>query len=69
MLAFLTDKNGNADIAVVPATGGEPRILTTSTADDFAFVWSPDGRTIVYVSEQGDGKLVTVSVAELLGGN
>jgi dipeptidyl aminopeptidase/acylaminoacyl peptidase len=41
---------GLSDIWLVPARGGEPRRLTTNPASDTTPRWSPDGRTIAFVS-------------------
>ncbi len=41
---------GSSDIWIVPAKGGEPRRLTTSPASDTTPRWSPDGRTIAFIS-------------------
>ncbi len=47
------DKDANrgaSDIWLVPARGGEPRRLTSSPAADMNPRWSPDGRTIAFIS-------------------
>jgi len=41
---------GASDIWLVPARGGEPRRLTSSPASDSNPRWSPDGRTIAFIS-------------------
>jgi dipeptidyl aminopeptidase/acylaminoacyl peptidase len=41
---------GSSDIWLVPARGGEPRRLTSSPAADMNPRWSPDGRTIAFIS-------------------
>jgi dipeptidyl aminopeptidase/acylaminoacyl peptidase len=41
---------GASDIWVVPSRGGEPKRLTTSPASDSQPRWSPDGRTIAFMS-------------------
>jgi dipeptidyl aminopeptidase/acylaminoacyl peptidase len=41
---------GLSDIWIVPARGGEPRRLTSSPAADMNPRWSPDGRTIAFIS-------------------
>jgi len=41
---------GSSDIWLVPARGGEPRRLTTNPAADMNPRWSPDGRTIAFIS-------------------
>jgi dipeptidyl aminopeptidase/acylaminoacyl peptidase len=44
-----TDKS-NADLYLIPYAGGEPKRLTTSTGADNHPRWSPDGKTISFVS-------------------
>ena len=49
------DRNANrgaSDIWLVPARGGEPRRLTSSPAADMNPRWSPDGRTIAFISSR-----------------
>ena len=41
---------GASDIWLVPARGGEPRRLTSSPAADMNPRWSPDSRTIAFIS-------------------
>lgn len=40
------------DIFIAPAMGGDARRVTDSLARDYDFEWSPDGRSLVYVSER-----------------
>jgi tricorn protease len=49
-VAFTGDFDNNQDVYVVPATGGEPRRLTTHPATDVAIGWSPDGKRILFRS-------------------
>jgi len=49
------DKDANrgaSDIWLVAARGGEPRRLTSSPAADMNPRWSPDGRTIAFISSR-----------------
>jgi dipeptidyl aminopeptidase/acylaminoacyl peptidase len=43
----------NSDIWIVPIGGGAPRQLTASDGADYHPRWSPDGRTIAFVSTRG----------------
>lgn len=75
-IAFTGQYDGNTEVYIMPAEGGEPRRLTftsTNERDDLgdrmgpnniALTWSPDGKKIVYRNRIDDGftgKLWTVS--------
>lgn len=50
MIAYTGNYNGNNDIYVVPATGGEPERLTYHPGIDMAIGWTPDGKNVLFVS-------------------
>ncbi len=52
MVAYTGDYNGNYDVYVVPADGGEPRRLTWNPATDVAVGWSPDGKDVLFRSHR-----------------
>jgi Tol biopolymer transport system component len=52
-IAFASDRNGNWDIFVMPATGGKAVQVTSSTSDELHPSWSPDGASLVF-SRKGD---------------
>ncbi len=75
-IAFTGQYDGNTEVYLIPAEGGEPKRLTytaTNERDNIAdrmgpnnivMAWSPDGKHIVFrnrISESFDGKLWTVS--------
>ncbi len=75
-IAFTGQYDGNTEVYLMPAEGGEPRRLTytaTNARDDLGdrmgpnnivMTWSPDGTHIVYrnrIDDSFDGKLWTVS--------
>lgn len=75
-IAFTAQYDGNTEVYLMPAEGGEPRRLTytaTNSRDDLGdrmgpnnivLTWSPDGKQIVYrnrISSGFDGKLWTIS--------
>ncbi|MBK8139133.1 MAG: PD40 domain-containing protein [Chloroflexi bacterium] len=70
-IAFSSDREGNEDIYVIDADGGNLRRVTTDPADDLRPTWSLDGQTLLFVSEREtrfmDGALTlyAVNVAEL----
>jgi dipeptidyl aminopeptidase/acylaminoacyl peptidase len=48
------EKNSsNSDIWIIPAEGGKPWRLTSSSGADFNPRWSPDGRRIAFISTRG----------------
>ena len=50
-IGFLrADAKGRNQLAIVEASGGEPRILTDRLLGVAGFVWSPDARTLAFTS-------------------
>ena len=75
-IAFTGQYDGNTEVFLIPANGGEPQRLTftsTNARDDIGdrmgpnnivIAWSPDGEKILYrnrINSSFDGKLWTVS--------
>ena len=52
-----TDKT-NSSLWLVPASGGEPKRLTTTPGTNNHPRWSPDGKTIAFVSNRGGSSQV-----------
>lgn len=63
-LAISDETHGPSRIYVVPAEGGEPRLIT-SAAPSFWHGWSPDGSTLAYCAGRGSNAydIYTVPVA------
>jgi tricorn protease len=51
-IAFSARYDGNADVYVMPAEGGEPKRLTTHPGNDGAVGWTPDSKRILFVSDR-----------------
>jgi len=49
-IAFTAQYDGNADVFVMAAEGGEPRRLTWHPAPDVAVGWTPDGKGVLFFS-------------------
>jgi len=67
MLAYTGDYDGNPDVYVVPAAGGEPRRLTWYPGPDVAVGWTPDGKRVLFRSHRDStndsNQLFTVPVS------
>lgn len=50
-IAFLSDRAGHFDTYVLPATGGEARLVLSTPSPDWQVRWSPDGRYLAVVAE------------------
>ncbi len=51
-IAFVSNRAGNPDLWVMPASGGVPRAVTRGPGNDHDPVWSPDGRWLTFLSIQ-----------------
>jgi tricorn protease len=49
-IAFTGQYDGNIDVFVIPADGGEPKRLTWHPAPDIAVGWTPDGKKVLFHS-------------------
>jgi tricorn protease len=49
-IAFTGQYDGNVDVYVMPAEGGEPRRLTWHPAPDVAVGWTPDSKKVLFYS-------------------
>ena len=55
-IAFVSHRDGNPEIYVMDADGGNPRNLTNNRDKDYSPSWSPDSKRIVFMSNR-DGHL------------
>ena len=64
-IAFASDRDGNMEIYVMDADGGNPRRLTNSLFfDDRQPSWSPNGKRIAFVSEREGSREIYVMDAD-----
>ena len=52
MIAFTGTYDGNTDVYVVPAAGGQPQRLTYHPGPDVAVGWTPDGKRVLFRSRR-----------------
>lgn len=51
-IAFSSNRDGNPDIYVAPADGGDPTRVTSDAAADLYPTWSPDGSRMAFFSDR-----------------
>jgi dipeptidyl aminopeptidase/acylaminoacyl peptidase len=58
-----TENKSNSDLYLISSKGGEPKRLTTSSGSDANPRWSPDSKTIAFVSTRsGDGQIWLIDI-------
>ena len=62
------ENRSNADLWLVPVAGGEPRRLTTHKSSDGSAAWSPDGRSLAFVSKRDGDEQAQLYVIRVDGG-
>ena len=67
-IAFMSHRDGNWDIYVMDADGGNQRNLSNNDFDEWGPSWSPDGKRIVFASIRGGGNM-DIYVMDADGGN
>ena len=64
LIAFTSDRDGNAEIYAVDANGERLTRLTNNEASDTGPAWSPDGKRLVFTSDRQGNKEVFVIDAD-----
>jgi dipeptidyl aminopeptidase/acylaminoacyl peptidase len=74
-IAFVSDRTGkefdeghNSDIWTIPAAGGSLTKISTSPERDASPVWSPDGKSIAFVSAEDEDAPQQLYITESTGG-
>ena len=60
-IAFSSNRYGNFDVFVMPATGGDAKQLTWHSGADTVVGWSRDGKRVLFSAARGDGAFPSVA--------
>lgn len=63
-IAFASNRDGNAEIYTVNASGGNLQRLTNNSAEDILPAWSPDGSRIAFTSKRDGNREIYVMNAD-----
>ena len=64
-IVFETNRDGNDEIYVMDADGGNPLNLTQHPARDIRPDWSPDGKQIAFISNRSENEEILVGNEEI----
>ena len=66
MIAFTAQYDGNTDVYIIPAAGGEPRRVTWHPGNDELVSWTADGKSVIFSSNRENAtrqlKLYSIAV-------
>lgn len=61
LIAFISDRDGDNDLYIMPIDGGDARRVLENTVNEFTPIWTPDGQRLIFASDiYGDGALALV---------
>src|SRR5450755_1300624 len=60
-IAFSSNREGNYDVYVIPASGGKAKQLTFHSADDNVVGWTPDGKKVLFASTRAKGAFPSIA--------
>ncbi len=63
-IAFVTDRDGNSEIYVMPASGGDEINVTNNPAEDREPDWAPDGSRLAFQSDRDGSKNIFLMGAD-----
>ncbi|MCB9752580.1 MAG: PD40 domain-containing protein [Myxococcales bacterium] len=63
-IAFVSSRDGDAELYLMQADGSRPHRLTNRPGDDTAPSWSPDGRALAFTRADADGSRVFLLALE-----
>ena len=67
-IAFSSDRNGNLDVFLIPAGGGQAKQLTHHSGDDTVLGWSSDSRSVLFTGNRGDDFMPQLYLVSTEGG-
>jgi tricorn protease len=67
-IAFSSDRNGNLDVFLIPASGGQAKQLTNHSADDTVLGWSADSSAVLFSSNRGEDFMPQLYLVSVNGG-
>jgi Tol biopolymer transport system component len=67
LITFQSKQDGNSEIYIIDASGSQRTNLTQNPADDYAPVWSTDGKQIAFISDRSGSPEIFVMNASGAG--
>jgi dipeptidyl aminopeptidase/acylaminoacyl peptidase len=61
-------ERNDADIFILPISGGQPRRLTSANGSESSLAFSPDGKKLAFVSRPGRTKSARIYLVDVAGG-